>query len=270
MCEVLEVARSGFYAWRKRPESERSKHHRELINEIKAIHADPKLQYYGSPRVHRELVARGYACSENTVAKLMRANGLVAKTRKKYKVTTDSRHGLPTAENLLDREFEQEAPDRVWVGDITYIWTLEGWLYLAAILDTYSRKIVGWSMSQRMEESLVSNALRMALGRRLPNQAESLIHHSDRGSQYASHAFQQLLQEHNITCSMSRKGDCWDNAMMESFFATLKKELIHHEHYATRDAARQSVFEYIELFYNTRRRHSGLGYLSPEEYEQAA
>ena len=270
MCEVLEVSRSGFYAWRSRPESERSKHHRELIEEIKTIHADRDMKSYGSPRVHKELVARGKRCSENTVARLMRVHGLVAKTSRKYKATTDSAHSLPLAENVLNREFEQEAPDRVWLADITCIWTLQGWLYLAAVLDAHSRKVVGWSMSHRMPSSLVMDALRMALGRRCPDQAASLLHHSDRGSQYASQAYQDLLRDHNITCSMSRKANCWDNAMMESFFATLKKECVHHERYATREEARQSVFEYIELFYNTRRRHSALGYLSPEQFEQAA
>ena len=270
MCKVLEVARSGYYAWRSRPESERSQRHRELVAEMKRIHADRNMASYGSPRVHKELLARGIPCSENTVAKLMRAHGLAAKTRKKYKATTDSAHSLPLAENVLNREFQQAAADRVWLADITCIWTLEGWLYLAAVLDAHSRKVVGWSMSHRMPATLVMDALRMALGRRCPGQAASLMHHSDRGSQYASQAFQDLLREHNITCSMSRKGNCWDNAMMESFFATLKKELIYHESYATREAARQSVFEYIELFYNTRRRHSALGYLSPEEFERAA
>ena len=193
------------------------------------------------PRVHKELAARGKTCSENIVAKLMRAQGLAAQTRRKYQATTDSSHSLPLAENVLNREFERDAADRVWLGDITCVWTLEGWLYLAAVLDTYSRKIVGWSMSHRMEKSLVMNALRMALGRRCPDQTACLLHHSDRGSQYASGAFQDLLREYNITCSMG------DNAMMESFFATLKKERIYHESYATRPAARQSVFEYIEL-----------------------
>ena len=270
MCEVLEVSRSGFYAWQSRPESQRSRHHRELVQEIRAIHSDRNLKSYGSPRVHQELVARGKKCSENTVAKLMHDNGLAAQTRKKYRATTDSSHSLPISENVLNREFQQDSPDRVWLADITYIWTLEGWLYLAAVLDVYSRKIVGWSMSHRLQSNLVLDALRMALGRRCPDQAADLLHHSDRGSQYASQAFQKLLRDHNITCSMSRKGNCWDNAMMESFFATLKKECVHLEWYATRAAARQSVFEYIELFYNPRRRHSALGYLSPEEYEMAA
>ncbi len=270
MCEVLEVSRSGFYAWRSRPECARSQRHRELVTEIKEIHGDRNKCSYGSPRVHKELQVRGQRCSQNTVAKLMRKHGLAARTRRKYRVTTDSKHRHPVAENLLNREFEQPAPDRVWLGDITFIWTREGWLYLAAVLDTCSRKVVGWSMSERMEKSLVIDALRMALGRRSPDVQDELLHHSDRGSQYASDAFQDVLRAHNITCSMSRKGNCWDNAMMESFFATLKKERIHHESYGTRDEARQSVFEYIELFYNPVRRHSALGYVSPDEYEQAA
>jgi putative transposase len=206
MCDVLEVSRSGFYAWRSRPESERSKHHRELLEEIRKIHDDYNMKSYGSPRIYQELVARGMACSENTVAQLMRTHGMAARTRRKYKVTTDSAHSLPLAENVLNRDFEQESPDRVWLGDITYIWTREGWLYLAAVLDTHSRRIVGWSMSAHMRASLVMDALQMALGRRCPDQKASLMHHSDRGSQYASQAFQDLLREHNITCSMSRKG----------------------------------------------------------------
>lgn len=269
MCEVLEVSRSGFYAWRSRPQCQRQGRHRRLIREIKKIHADRNMRCYGSPRVHRELLSRGFECSENTVAKLMRDQGLAARTRRKYRVTTNSSHSLSIAENVLNREFEQENPDRVWLADVTYIWTQEGWLYLAAVLDAYSRRVVGWSMSHRMPASLVMDALRMALGRRRP-QDDELIHHSDRGCQYASQVYQDLLREHNITCSMSRKGNCWDNAMMESFFATLKKELVHHEAYETRESARRSVFEYIELFYNPYRRHSALGYLSPEEYEDAA
>ncbi len=269
MCEVLEVSRSGFYAWRSRSESQRSKHHRELVDEIRRIHSNRNMKCYGSPRVYKELVARGKRCSENTVASLMRRHGLAARTRRKFKATTNSEHSHPLAKNLLNREFEQDAPNRVWLADITSIWTLEGWLYLAVVLDSHSRKIVGWSMSHRMQTSLVIDALRMALGRR-PLKDSELMHHSDRGSQYASQAYRDLLRERNITCSMSRKGNCWDNAMMESFFATLKKERIHHETYATRDEARESVFEYIEMFYNTKRRHSALGYMSPEEYELVA
>ena len=270
MCEVLEVSRSGFYAWRQRSESERAKRHRELVSEMQTIHADRDMKSYGSPRMREELVARGHLVSENTVARLMRAAGLRASSSRKFRVTTDSKHSRPVAENVLDREFQQASPDRVWVADITYVWTKEGWLYLACVLDAYSRKIVGWSMGNRIAKELVFDALKMALGRRRPDREMGLLHHSDRGSQYASEAFQQLLRDENITCSMSRKGNCWDNAMMESFFATLKKERIHQEEYATRAEARGSVFDYIERFYNRVRRHSALGYLSPEQFEQAA
>ena len=269
MCEVLEVSRNGFYAWGKRVESVRAKRHRELLSEMKTIHADKDMKCYGSPRMHEELAARGWSVSENTVARLMAAHDLRATSAPKFKATTDSKHSHPIAENVLNREFEQESPDRVWLADITYIWTREGWLYLACVLDTYSRKIVGWSMSDRITQQLVIDAMQMALGRRRDRKGK-LMHHSDRGSQYASGAFQELLREENITCSMSRKGNCWDNAMMESFFATLKKERVHRENYGTRSEARASVFDYIERFYNRLRRHSALGYLSPEHYEEAA
>ena len=270
MCRVLEASRSGFYAWRKRSESERSKRHRELVAEMKAIHNDRDMRSYGSPRMRQELIARGHQVSENTVAKLMRDHGLRSASSRKFRVTTDSNHSQPVAENVLNREFEQSSPDRVWLADITYIWTQEGWLYLACVLDTYSRRIVGWSMGERITKELVLDALRMALGRRRPDRDGGLLHHSDRGSQYASTAFQELLRDENITCSMSRKGNCWDNALMESFFATLKKERIHLEEYATRSEARASVFDYIERFYNRLRRHSALGYVSPEQFEQVA
>lgn len=270
MCRVLEVSRSGFYAWRVRPESARSQRHQELVAEMEEIHADQDLKNYGSPRMRDELVSRGHTVSENTVARLMRAHGLRAAGGRKFRVTTDSKHSLPVAENVLDREFAQESADRVWVSDITYIWTREGWLYLACVLDAYSRKIVGWSMQERMTKELVLDALRMALGRRRPDSAAELLHHSDRGSQYASAAYRELLREENITCSMSRKGNCWDNALMESFFATLKKERVYQEDYVTRSEARSSVFDYIERFYNRVRRHSALGNVSPEQFEEAA
>jgi len=269
MCDVLDVSRNGFYAWRNRPTSERSKRHQELLAEMKTVHADRDMKCYGSPRMHKELAARGKACSENMVAKLMSDHGLRAASAPKFKATTDSNHSHRVAQNTLNREFEQDSPDRVWLADITYIWTREGWLYLACVLDTYSRKVVGWSMGERITQQLVIDALQMALGRRRDREGE-LLHHSDRGSQYASGAFQELLREENISCSMSRKGNCWDNAMMESFFATLKKERVHREDYATRSEARASVFDYIERFYNRVRRHSALGYLSPEQFEQAA
>jgi len=270
MCEVLDVSRGGFYTWRKRSESERSKSQRELVAEMKVIHSDRKMKNYGSPRMHQELVARGLKCSENTVARHMKDHGIRAATAKKFRVTTESNHSHSVAENVLDREFQQENPDCVWLADITYVWTCEGWLYLACVLDTYSRKIVGWSMNNRMTKDLVLDALHMALGRRPVDGERGLLHHSDRGVQYASAAYRELLRRENITCSMSRKGNCWDNAMMESFFASLKKELIYQENYETRAEARTSIFDDIERFYNRLRRHSALGYLSPEQYEEAA
>src|SRR6185437_7518990 len=233
-----------------------------LAIEIETIHQEVK-QRYGSPRIHAELRARGLGCCVNTVAKLMRQHGIAAKTKRKFRCTTDSNHDRPVAENILDRQFEPTAANQAWLADITYIPTREGWLYLAAVEDLYSRQIVGWSMSERMSSRLVVDALEMAVSRRLPG--EGLLAHSDRGSQYASDHYQRLLEQHGITCSMSRRGNCWDNAPMESFFASLKKELVHHEDYQTRAEARASVFEYIEVFYNRVRRHSALGYLSPVE-----
>lgn len=266
LCEVLEVSRSGYYAFQKRPVSERQARRQELVEEMKQVHQERHKDCYGSPRMHKELLAKGYEVCENTVAQLMKDHDIQATTKKKFRHTTDSNHPYPVAENLLNQEFEQEKPDQVWVSDITYIPTREGWLYLACVLDLYSRRVVGWSMSERMTKDLVLSALEMALLRRRPE--ADLMHHSDRGSQYASEAFQQLLRDENITCSMSRKGNCYDNAVMESFFASLKKELVHQEDYQTRAEARQSLFEYIEVFYNQQRLHSTLGYLSPAEYER--
>jgi transposase InsO family protein len=267
MCQVLQVSPGGYYSWRDRPASVKQQRREVLKREIEAIHQAFK-ERYGSPRIHEELQARGQRCCVNTVAKVMRQHGIVAKSKRKFRYTTDSNHDLPVADNILDRQFEPTAANQVWVADITYIPTWEGWLYLAAVEDLYSRQIVGWSMSERVTSRLVVDALEMAVSRRLPG--EGLMAHSDRGSQYASVHYQRLLERHGITCSMSRRGDCWDNAPMESFFATLKKELVHHEEYQTRAEARASVFEYIEVFYNRVRRHSALGYLSPVEYEQAA
>jgi putative transposase len=267
MCQVLQVSPGGYYTWQDRPASAQQQRREALAGEIRAIHQEVK-ERYGSPRMHAELQARGQSCCLNTVAKLMRQHGIAAKTKRKFRCTTDSNHGLPVAENILDRQFEPVAANQVWVADITFIPTWEGWLYLAAVEDLYSRQIVGWSMSERMTSRLVVDALEMAVSRRLPG--EGLLAHSDRGSQYASDHYQRLLEQHGINCSMSRRGDCWDNAPMESFFASLKKELVHHESYETRAEARASVFEYIEVFYNRVRRHSALGYLSPVEYEQAA
>jgi len=237
-----------------------------LAAEIKIIHREVKARY-GSPRIHAELVSRGEPCCINTVAKLMRRLGVAAKTKRKFRCTTDSNHDRPVAENVVDRDFEPEAPNQVWTADVTYIPTREGWLYLAAVEDLYSRQVVGWSMSERIDSRLVVDALEMAVSRRLPG--DNLVAHSDRGSQYASEHYRRLLSGHGITCSMSRRANCWDNAPMESFFASLKKELVHDEDYATREEARSSIFEYIEVFYNRVRRHSSLGYRSPVEYERA-
>jgi putative transposase len=222
---------------------------------------------YGSPRIHAELVARGMPCTVNSVARLMRERGIAAKTKRKFRRTTDSNHGHPVAENVVNRDFKPIAANRTWTADITSIATGEGWLYLAAVEDLYSRKIVGWSMGSRIDSRLVVDALEMALAGRRPG--EGLVAHSDRGSQYASEHYQGVLARHGIICSMSRRANCWDNAPMESFFASLKKELTRGEVFATREQARASLFEYIEVFFNRVRRHSSLGYRSPAEYERA-
>jgi transposase InsO family protein len=264
LCDALQVGTAGYYAWRARPASARAQRRATLCHEIGAIHTRVKARY-GSPRMHAELVSRGHQCCVNTVAQVMREAGIAAKTKRKFRPTTDSNHGRPVAPNVLDRQFEATAPNEAWVADITFVATREGWLYLAVVEDLYARRVVGWSMDGRMTSRLVVDALTMAVQRRLPGAA--LIAHSDRGSQYASEHYQRLLGEYGITCSMSGRGDCWDNAPMESFFASLKKELIHFEDYATREQARASIFEYIEVFYNRERRHSTLGYRSPADYE---
>jgi putative transposase len=266
MCRVLGVTPGGYYGWRGRPASPRARRGEALVEAIKEIHGEVKARY-GSPRVHAELVARGTPCCVNTVAKLMRRHGVAAKTKRKLRRTTDSNHDRPVAENVLDRRFEPAAADRAWAADITYVPTREGWLYLAAVEDLHSRRIVGWAMGERIDSRLVVDALEMAASRRLPG--AGLVAHSDRGSQYASEHYQRVLAGRGITCSMSRRANCWDNAPMESFFASLKKELTHDEDYATREEARASIFEYIEVFYNRVRRHSSLGYRSPDEYERA-
>ena len=266
MCRALGVSRSGYYAWLSRTPSAAEVRREELTAQVQEIHAQVKGRY-GSPRIHAELVARGTTCCVNMVARVMRAAGIAAKTKRKFKQTTDSNHALPVAENLLDREFDPEQPNASWVADITYIPTREGWLYLAVVEDLFSRMVVGWSMSETMTSRLVVDALEMALARRLKG-SSALVAHSDRGTQYASEHYQRRLLEERITCSMSRRGDCWDNAPMESFFASLKKELVHHEDYATRAEAKASIFEYIEAFYNRVRRHSSLGYVAPDEYER--
>ena len=264
-CLVLEVSRSGYYDWLERPMSEQAKQREELKVKIKKVHEENRC-VYGSRRVCAALKAEGETACVNTVARGMKELEIRAKTKKKFvPCTTDSRHQQPIAENILDRQFIAELPNQKWATDITYIPTGEGWLYLAGVIDLCSRKIVGWSMADHMKTDLVSDALKMAVDRRLPE--ADLLHHSDRGVQYASDDYQHLLQSHQMQSSMSGKGNCWDNACAESFWATLKTELVHHEQYATRDQARQSIFEYIEIFYNRKRLHSSLGYLSPEAFE---
>ena len=265
MCDILQVSTAGYYAWRRRPVSAGQERRDQLSAEIRVIHNTVKARY-GSPRIHAELVARGSPCCVNTVAKLMQTQGIAAKTARKFRHTTDSNHDLPVAANLLDRAFDPATANEAWVSDFTFIPTREGWLYLAAIEDLYSRRVVGWAMSERMTSRLVVDALAMAVQQRLP--AAGLLAHSDRGSQYASDHYRRLLATHGIECSMSRRANCWDNAPMESFFASLKKELVHHEDYQTREEAKASIFEYIEVFYNRQRRHSTLGFKSPAEYEQ--
>jgi len=266
-CRVLEVSRSGYYAWCNRPTSRGALRRAQLTELIREIYQRPYHANYGAPRIHRELLAQGWHCNRKTVEKLMCRAGIRARTCRRFRViTTDSRHNLPVAPNRLDRQFQPAARHQAWTMDITYVPTDEGWLYLALVEDLYSRKVVGWSMSDRIDSELVVAALNMGLEQEQPS--NGLLAHSDRGVQYASHRFQSLLAQHGIVCSMSRKANCWDNAPAESLVATIKKELVHHEHYATRDEARRSLFEYIEVFYNRQRRHSALNYETPETVHQ--
>ena len=264
MCWMLEVSRSAYYAHRKRPKSFRERDNERLVEKITEIYHRSRGRY-GSPRITDALHDQGLVCGHNRVARLMRQNDIVAKRKRRFKVTTHSRHKLPVAPNLVDRQFSAEAPNQLWVSDITYIRTRQGWLYLAAILDVYSRQIVGWSMDSFLGQELVLKALRQALGRR--ESAQGLIFHSDRGVQYASESVRRLLSKRTFHQSMSGKGNCYDNAIMESFFATLKTELIYAETYHSRAQAQQSIFQYIEVFYNRFRKHSALGYLSPMQFE---
>jgi transposase InsO family protein len=260
----MEVSVSGYYAWLKRPESTTSQANKQLVEHIKVIHQQSR-QTYGSPRVWVDLKRKGVPCSLNRVARLMQVNQIAARRKKKYMVTTDSRHGLAVAENKLNQQFEATKPNEKWVTDMTYVWSKEGWLYLAVVLDLYSRKVVGWAMDDNMETGLVIKALKMALLDRKPPQG--LLHHSDRGSQYASNDYQQLLKDYHISCSMSRKGNCYDNAVMESFFATLKQELLYRQPYQSHQHTKQTIFDYIHVWYNRKRTHSSLGYLCPLEFE---
>jgi putative transposase len=268
MCHVLDVSRSGYYAARKLGLRQRELADQRLRLEIRSVHRASNRRY-GSPRVHWELKAQGILCGKNRVERLMREDGLRAKPRRRFRVTTDSSHAHPIAPNLLERRFTAEevgGPDQTWVADITYIPTRQGWLYLSIMLDLASRRVVGWAMKDTLEASLATDALRMALSRRRP--APGLLHHSDRGVQYAAGEYRALLDDHGIICSMSRKGNCWDNAVAESFFATLEWELIEESDWHSHSEAKRAIFEYLEVWYNRRRRHSTLGYKSPAEYEE--
>ena len=267
MCQVLEVSKSGYYAWRERAPSNRAQQNERLAAQITEVHTDSR-GTYGSPRVHAELHAQGFAVGRNRVARIMRENGILGRRKPRFRRTTDSNHTLPVAGNLLARQFTADEPDTAWVADITYIWTQQGWLYLAVIIDLFSRRVVGWSMADHMRAELVLDALSAALGGRLPSEA-GLLFHSDRGSQYASYAYQEALDANGITCSMSRRGNCWDNAVAESFFSTLKTELVHNVIFLTRASARYAIAEWIEIFYNGKRRHSSLGYATPLEAERS-
>ena len=262
---MLEVSKSGYYAWKRRPKSRRRIDNEGLLIEIKRVFVENDLNY-GSPRIDKDFKKAAIPCSKNRIARLMREAGLVAIQRRKFKATTNSNHHWPVALNLLERNFSVDEPDKIWVTDITYIWTWEGWLYLSFVLDLFSRGVVGLAMSERITDDLTQSALKQAIGRRNP--PAGLIHHSDRGSQYASGDYQALLKGHGITPSMSRKGDCWDNAVAESFIHTLKVEKVNRYRFKTRDEAKSKIFEYVEMYYNRKRTHSSLGYLSSFEFEK--
>lgn len=266
MCDALSVSASGYHAWRSRPESPRKIANRELLADIRRVHADHRGRY-GAPRIHAELRAEGHSVSRKRVERVMRRHGIRAQAPRRYRVcTTDSKHSLPVAANLLDQNFAAEKPDQVWLADITYIPTSEGWLSLAVILDLFTRKVVGWAMREHMRAELTLAALTMAIQRRRPG--PGLIHHSDRGSQYAAGDYRKILHAAAITRSMSRKANCWDNAPMESFFGTLKTELVHQHEYPDREAARRDLFGYIEGYYNRRRIHSAIGYITPKQADR--
>lgn len=264
MCRVLGVARSGFYAWKKRPKPARAKSDAQLAAKVAAAHQRSR-RTYGSPRVHRELRAQGVRVGKKRIERIMRENGIQGRAKRRFKRTTDSKHGGPIAPNILARQFIVAEPNRVWVTDVTAIATGEGWLYFAPVLDLFSRRVVGWASSENNDTALALDALGKALRARRPR--PGLLHHSDRGSPYASEDYRAALRAHHVCPSMSRKGDCWDNAVAESFFASLRAELVDHERFTTRRAAISAIADYINNFYNAERRHSHLGYLSPIEFE---
>lgn len=264
MSQTLKVSRSGFYIWKNREASKTKLSNEELLKKIKDVYDDNE-GIYGSPRIAIELNANGTKCSKNRVARIMRKNGIVAKTKKKFKVTTDSEHNRPVAENILGSVEKITTPNQAWIADITYIWTTAGWLYLAVVIDVFTRGVIGWAMSKFMKKELVIDAFLMAVFRKNPG--KGVIFHSDRGSQYASKEFGKVLNDYGFIPSMSGKGNCYDNAMAESFFHTLKTEKVYWEKYETREQAILSVYNYIELYYNVKRRHSSIDYMSPKDYE---
>ena len=265
LCSVLSVSRSAYYAWTTAVESRKAKRDKELKAAITAAFTQNRA-VYGTRRLKEVLAKQGDSVSRRRIGRIMQEAQLACKTKRRFRATTNSKHDLPIAPNQLARQFEVNQANQVYVGDITYLHTQEGWLYLAVVIDLYSRQIVGWSMAERMKTKLVNDALIMAIWKRKP--AKGLLWHTDRGSQYDSDSHRKLLKQHGIQQSMSRKGNCWDNAVSESFFHTLKTECVNHEHYATREAARKSIFDYIEVFYNRQRLHSNNGYLSPVEFEK--
>ncbi len=267
MCRALQVSQSGYYRWCGKGQSNRDRENEQVLLKIRQIHRQSK-QRYGSPRITEELRAEGYQYNEKRIARLMRLGKIAAKTKRRFKVTTKSKHNLPVAANLVKGNFQAAGPNRLWASDITYIWTGEGWLYVLAIMDVYSRQIVGWSMGNRLTQDLAIQALQQACWRRKP--LPGCIFHADRGSQYAGLEFRNLLKQYGFIQSMSGSGNCYDNAIMETFFHTLKTELVYFERYETRNEARGSIFEYIEVFYNRERRHSALNYKSPVDFERLA
>lgn len=264
MAELFELSRSGYYAWRSRAESRRSRENRALLAEIRKVHKQVDATY-GSPRMHRELVGLGHSCGLNRVQRLMAKHKIAAVHKPAFKVTTNSSHSFELAKNLLARNFEAQSPNEKWAGDITFIPTQEGWLYLAVVLDLHSRRVIGWHTAPRIDRSLVTRALEKALNTR---ETPPALFHSDRGAQYASDEFQRLLKQRRISCSMSRSGDCWDNAVVESFFHSLKVERVKRRRYKSRSEAHTDLFDYIERFYNRNRRHSAIGYTNPVAFEE--
>ena len=265
MSEVLNVSTSGYYAWRRRDNSRKEGRELRLLRAIEDIHKSSRATY-GSPRILNQLVGMGHKVGKTKVERTMKKHGIRAKTKRKFRVTTDSKHNLPVAPNLLERNFSPEKPNQTWASDITYVWTREGWLFLAVIVDLFSRQVVGWSLDKTMTKELVCSALRQACFRRQPG--TGLVFHSDRGSQYCSKEFRRQLKQYQMLQSQSRRANCWDNACVESFFHTLKTEMIYHEDFQTREQARSAIFEWVEAFYNRQRIHSTLGYKSPVDFER--